>query len=96
MIRIKTVLPYVTRNIKVHIIVSKFDLFKVKSKPNKMMTPLKRFIQNALYYTNNVYNVNGLTPCGRSPCYCFLQENLKKDDKFYLRCYKSWVVFTTK
>ena len=61
-----------------------------------MMQPLKRFIQNALYYTNNVNNVNGLTPCGRSPCYCFLQENLKKDDKFYLKCYKSWVVFTTK
>ena len=61
-----------------------------------MMTPLKRFIQNALYYTNNIYNVNGLTPCGRSPCYCFLQENFKKDDKFYLRCYKSWVDSTTK
>ena len=78
---------------------NKFDLFKESNsnrKLNKMMTPLKRFIQNALYYTNNVYNVNGLTPCGRSPCYCFLQENFKKDDKFYLRCYKSWVDSTTK
>jgi hypothetical protein len=61
-----------------------------------MMTPLKRFIQNALYYTNYVHKVNDVTPCGRLPCYCILQDNLTKDDKFYLRCYKSWVVFTSK
>ena len=61
-----------------------------------MMQPFKRFIQNVLYYTNNVNNVNGRTPCGRLPCYCILQENLKKDDIFYLRCYKSWVEFSEK
>ena len=64
-----------------------------------MMQHLKRFIQNALYYTNkvhNVHNVNQLTPCGRSPCYCFVHENLAKDDKFYVECYKSWVKFNDK
>ena len=61
-----------------------------------MMQPLKRFIQNALYYTNQVHNVNKLTPCGRLPCYCILQENLAKDDKFYVECYKSWVKFNNK
>ena len=61
-----------------------------------MKQPLKRFIQNAVYYTNNIHNVKLLTPCGRSPCYCFLNENLKKNDESYLKCYKSWVDLTTK
>ena len=62
------------------------------------MTPLKRFIQNALYYTNYIHKVNNVPPCGRLPCYCILQGNLKKgyNYKFYLKCYKSWVDFSTK
>ena len=60
------------------------------------MRLLKRFIQSAFYYTNYVHRINNVTPCGRIPCYCSLQENLTKDDEYYLKCYKSWVDFTTK
>jgi len=61
-----------------------------------MMQPLKRFIQNALYYTGTTHRVNKLTPCGRLPCYCILREDLKKYDGKYLKCYDTWMEFNKK